>query len=171
MPKKKPKPKPSNDLDRYVSITVADAFYAKPVVALDNMYHPHPMPRKWWSQRLALDLEIDTVVHTAVHGETKIVMGYIVSSWDGQSDSVSITRLLVAPSFRRTKIATMLVLRVQADMPPITNKPTFLVPELDLDTQLFLKDTGFRAKVPLKANAFPGYVNENGILFIRKESK
>ncbi len=169
MPKKRTKP--SNDLDRYVSITVADAFYTKPITFMDNKYHPHPMPRKWWSRRLALDLEIDTVVHAAVHGESKLLMGYIISSWDGQSDTVTISRLLVAPEFRRTKIATMLLLRVKSDMPPICSKIAFVVPELDLDTQLFLKETGFRARVPLKANAFPGYVNENGISFVWKASK
>jgi hypothetical protein len=166
MPKKRPKP--SNDLDRYVSITVADPFYTKPLAAVDKTYHPHPMPRKWWSNRCAMDMEIDTVVHAAVDGQTKIVLGYIVSSWDGNSRAVTIERLLVSPQFRRSKVATQLLLRVKADMPPITDRLIYVVPELDLDTQLFLKETGFKARLPLKANAFPGYVNENGILFVRR---
>lgn len=87
------------------------------------------------------------------------------------SKAVQITRLLVAPDKRRAKIATRLMLSVKAAMPPMIDKLQFVVPELDLDTQLFLRRLEFKARLPLKANAFPGYENENGISFVWRGNK
>jgi len=165
MPKRTPKP------EKYVSIACAGEFHTKQLAAFDNRHHPHPMPRKWWSAKLSLDLDPDSLVHIASCDHTKRIYGYAISYWPMTSKAVQVTRLLVAPDKRRAKIATRLMLSVKAAMPPMIDKLQFIVPELDLDTQLFLRHLEFKARLPLKANAFPGYVNENGISFVWKASK
>lgn len=163
MPKRTPKP-------NYISVACAGEFHTKQLAAFDNRHHPHPMPRKWWSAKLSIDLDPDTLVHIASCDNTKRILGYAISYWPMTSKAVHVTRLLVAPDKRRAKIATRLMLSVESAMPPGINKLQFVVPELDLDTQLFLRQAGFKARLPLKANAFPGYRNESGIMFVRKES-
>jgi GNAT superfamily N-acetyltransferase len=164
LPKRTPKP------EKYISVSGAGEFHTRQIAAFDNRYHPHPMPRKWWSARLS-ELDPDTLVHIAFCDHTRKIFGYAVSYWPITGKAVSITRLLVAPDKRRAKIATRLMLSVKAAMPPMIDKLQFVVPELDLDTQLFLRHLEFKARLPLKANAFPGYANENGISFVWRGNK
>jgi hypothetical protein len=84
---------------------------------------------------------------------------------------VTIDRMLVIPEYRRIKVGTRLLLRCISDFPPGVTKLSYVVPEGDLDTQMFLKTAGFKARLPIKENYFPDYQTVNGIRFIWDEAK
>lgn len=155
--------KTPNALGNYINIVVADYIHVRAIYNLDKDFHPYPMPKKWWAEKIGSDPGY--VVYAAVCGDTKITVGYVVTSYNDNPKVLRIERLLVAPNYRRYKVGTMLVLRVLADMPPVATNLVYLVPELDLPTHLFLRACGFRARLPIKANAFPMYENSNGIRF------
>jgi hypothetical protein len=126
------------------------------------------MSKRYW-QGVILD-DPNYLVHYAMHVGSRMCLGYLVTKYTGRQ-SVTIERMLVSPEQRRIKIGTRLLLRCVSDKPPGAGKLVYVVPEGDLDTQLFLKSTGFRAKLPIKEGHFPGYANPNGIRFIWDEVK
>ena len=168
MAKKKPKPTAANDLNDYIRYELAQPFMAKTLTAFDKDFHPHPHDRKFWTAVCSPELELSFVVHVAVAGRMRELVGYLITEYTGKS-FIEIHRLLVAPHRRRIKVATRLLLTAIAEKPYSANKLIYTVPENDLDTQVFLRASGFKAKAPLVKDAFPGYNHPDGIKFIWRE--
>jgi hypothetical protein len=123
-----------------------------------------PKSDKWWFRRLEFGEETNTVVHVAVHAHTRSLVGYIVTTW-ATHNTIRIDRLLVGKDFRRIRVGSRMLLRVLSDKPREVSKLAYVVPEQDLETQLFLKSVGFNAKLPLRQNAFPDTESGVGIKF------
>jgi GNAT superfamily N-acetyltransferase len=159
---------PENDIKNWVNYYVADEHVARSLYSIDKAFHPHPAGKRYWQTVVAS--EETKLVHFAMHIKTRLCLGYLVTQYTGKS-AVNIERMLVIPEYRRIKVGTRLLLRCIADMPPGIHKLAYVVPEGDLDTQLFLKATGFKARLPIKENHFPDYQSVNGIRFTWDEAK
>ena len=160
--------KDKNALGSYINYYVAEENAISALYHLDKDFHLRPAGKRYWQDVVMNDPAY--LVHYAKHISTKVCVGYAVTKYTGKS-SLVIERLLVMPEHRRIKIGTRLLLRCVADLPPGIHKMTYVVPEGDLDTQLFLKQTGFKARLPLKENHFPTYSSPNGIRFTWDENQ
>jgi hypothetical protein len=160
-------------LENYVNFIQAMPEHARQVANFDAKQHKTPMMLKEWKSLLALE-ETERIVYLAVYGRKDKVCGYVITHATSES-SVAIERLLVDPELRRIKIGTRLLLRCKGDLPSNYKRIHYVVPEVDLDTQLFLRAVGFKAQLPIKVGAFPGYTpSEDGIKFtyrIARDSK
>lgn len=160
--------RPENDLKAFINYYIADEHVTRSLYSIDKAFHPHPAGKRYWQN--AVTSEDTKLVHFAMHIKTRLCVGYLVTEFTGKQ-FVSIERMMVIPEYRRIKVGTRLLLRCVADLPPGVSKLSYVVPEGDLDTQLFLKNTGFKARLPLKENHFPDYQNVNGIRFTWDEAK
>lgn len=162
MPKRNKK-----SLDSYVDFIMGMPEHARQVANFDAKFHKYPDTLKAWKSIMSIE-EMDIIVYLAVHGKQNRICGYMVTS-TGPSNSLLVHRMLVDPELRRLKIGTRLLLRFKGDIVSGVKRINYVVPEVDLDTQLFLRAVGFQAKLPLKADAFPGYAgSEAGIKFTYK---
>lgn len=134
----------------------------------ERAYHPNPKSTMWWHRRLVIDdssPNANSLVHIAEQFGN--VMGYIVTTW-ATEQAIRIDRMMIALPFRRSKVGTRLLIRAMVDSPPYVTKMICMVPEEQLDLQLFLRACGFTALVPLREHAFRHTESGIGIKFERK---
>lgn len=157
------------ELRNYVNYRAANPFDLRQILALDyervdGEERLPPKSEKWWADRLNDGEALHTVIHIAVHIDTKVVVGYIVTTWLTHN-TIRIDRLRVGTNFRRIRIGTRLLLRILSDKPPAVTRLTYVVPEQDLNSQLFLRSVGFIANRKMKHGAFPSTETGIGIKF------
>ncbi len=163
MPKKRPARKPLHEFVRYAQAFPAQA---RILANFDKRHNPSPMSLREWKWTLAEE-QVDILCYVALHGKQNSVCGYLLVG-PGSATSVSILNVFVEPELRKCGIGTRLLLTLLGDLTPDVARINFVVPEDDLDLQLFLRTVGFKARLPLKAEAFPGRTNETGIKFTYK---